>query len=95
MYFKGKLFSNNYKFCNKKLYNIKVSFKKCRNYVCDSQTGVMQLMDYDELFRMSFNQAREEVKEEMKDDISCALEKFFNNVLECTFTKENELLTKL
>lgn len=52
-------------------------------------------MDYDELFRMSFNQAREEVKEEMKDDISCALEKFFNNVLECTFTKENELLTKL
>ena len=30
-------------------------------------------MDYDELFRMSFNQAREEIKEEMKDEISCAL----------------------
>lgn len=52
-------------------------------------------MDYDELFRMSFNQAREEVKEEIKDEISSALEKFFNNVIECGFTKENELLTKL
>lgn len=52
-------------------------------------------MDYDELFRTSFNQAKEEVKQEIKDDISFALEKFFNNVIECGFTKENELLTKL
>lgn len=52
-------------------------------------------MYHDELFREAFTEARAEVVQEFREELSSmevALESFFNNVLECCNLNSQELL---
>lgn len=52
-------------------------------------------MYHDELFKAAFTEARAEVAQEFREELSSmeiALESFFNNVLECCNISKGEIL---
>ncbi len=54
-------------------------------------------MNHDELFRVAFTEARAEVVQEFREELSSmetALESFFNNVLECCNISSEDLLKR-